>query len=277
MEIKFVNVSYFSNPNTKSENKLLSDINIEIPNNKISAISGTHEKKVIGKLICALERPNIGKIKVGKYVIEKEGYIKRINNLRFDIGYAFSSPKDFFFNKTVRKEIEYGMENYRYKLNKLNSRPIDSLKVVGLDESYLERNPLELSLSEQKKVMLAAILAYNPKIIILDEFEKGLSYQDKKNLIRLLKMLKNKYKRTIILISNDQNFLINLVDYYYIINKGSIVFQCTKEELFNKGIEKYIDIPDIVNFINLARNKGAKIDNYYELNELIKGVYRDVE
>ena len=39
----------------------------------------------------------------------------------------------------------------------------------------------------------------------------------------------------------------------------------------------YIDIPDIVNFINLARNKGAKIDNYYELNELIKGVYRDVE
>lgn len=90
-------------------------------------------------------------------------------------------------------------------------------------------------------------------------------------------MLKNKYKRTIIIISNDLNFMLDFVDYYYIFENADVVFNCTKEDLYNKGVEKFIELPELVNFVLKAQNKGSKIPNYYELNELIKGVYRDVK
>lgn len=277
MEIKFQNVTLYHNYHTPLEKKLLSNFSLDIPAKKISAFVGDSNKSIIGKMICALELPSIGKVVVGNQIIENRRYIKKINSLRFEIGYVFSNPNDFLFHKSVKEELEYGMKHYNYKLEKIEARPLDALKMVGLDETYYKRNPLELSLTEQKKVMLASILTYNPKVIIFDEFEKGLNNQDKENIIRLIKMLKNKYNRTIIVISNDINFLLNFVDYYYVIKEGSLVYSCTKEELYNKGIEKYFEIPNIINFIQLARERGSNIKNHYDFNELIKGVYRDVE
>lgn len=277
MEIKFTKVYLYKNYNSSIETKLLSNLDFFLPENKISAISGSPEKTMIGKLICALEKPSVGSVKIGKYVIERGIYIRNINGLRSNIGYLYSDPKDFLFNKTVQKEIEFGLKHYKYKLNVLKKRVLDALLLVGLDETYLQKSPQELSSTEQKKVMLASVLACNPKVIVFDEFEKSFNNIERRNLIRLIKMLKTKYKKTIIMISNDTNFLINFVDYYYFVKNGTIAYQCTKDELYNKGIDKYIDVPEIIKFINLAREKGAKLSNYYELNELIKGVYRDVK
>jgi len=277
MEINFKNVTLYRNYNSQMENKELNNLNLSIQKGKISALVGDKEKSTIGKMICALEIPSIGKIEVGKYKIESKRYIKDVNNLRFEVGYLFPDPNDYLFNKSVKKEIEFGMKHYNYKLDKINNRPIDALKLVGLDETYYERNPLEMSLSEQKKVMLASILAFNPKVIIFDEFEKGLNEKDKKNIIRLIKMLKNKYNRTIVMISNDMNFLLNFVDYYFLIKNGTTSYNFTKEDLFNKGVEVHIELPAIVSFIKLAREKGSNLTNYFDINELIKGVYRDVK
>lgn len=277
MEINYKNVTFYRHYNSSIEKKIINNLNLSIPVNKISAFVGGEEKSVAGKMICALEIPSIGMLKVGNYIIEKNRHIKNVNKLRFEIGYLYSDPEKFLFNSTVKKEIEYGMKHYNYKTSMIKERPIDALKLVGLDESYYKRNPMNLSLSEQKKVMLASVLAYNPKTIIFDEFEKGLNFRDRKNLIRLIKMLKNKYKRTIIIISNDLNFMLDFVDYYYIFENGDVVFNCTKEDLYNKGVEKFIELPELVNFVLKAQNKGSKIPNYYELNELIKGVYRDVK
>lgn len=277
MEINFSNVTHYKYYNTEIEQKVLANLNLQIPKNKISALVGSEEKSLIGKMICALEMPHVGNVKIGKYNLEHKKYIKKINELRFVVGYVFNSPEDYLIHDTVKQEVEYGMKHFKYKLNKLAEHQKDALKIVGLDESYNLRNPLELSLTEQKKVMLASILAYNPKVIVLDEFEKGLNYQERKNLIRTLKMLKDKYNRTIIVISNDLDFLINFVDFYFVIKNGNVSFNCTKEDFFNKGIEEHFQLPQIVDFIHKARKKGSKLINYYEINELIKGVYRDVK
>lgn len=277
MEIKFEKVTLYRNYRTPLEKRILNNFSLTIPEKKVTAILGDADKSIIGKLICALELPNIGKIKIGKHIIENRRYIKNINSLRFQIGYVFSNPNDFLFHKTVKEEIEYGMKHYNYRTDKIDVRPIDALKMVGLDEKYYKRNPLEMSLTEQKKVMLASIIAYNPDVIIFDEFEKGLNHQDRENIVRLIKLLKTKYNRTIIVISNDTNFLLNFVDYYYVIKKGEVVFSCTKEELYNKEIDKHFEIPNIISFVLKAREKGSNMVNQYEINELIKEVYRDVK
>lgn len=277
MEIKFNNVTHYKYYNTEIEQKILGNLNLIIPQNKISALIGSDEKSLIGKMICALDIPHVGSINIGKNTFEYKKHIKNINEIRFEVGYAFSNPEDYLIQETVKQEIEYGMKHFKYKLNKLTEHQIDALKIVGLDETYNDCNPLELSLTEQKKVMLASTLAYNPKILVLDEFEKGLNHQERKNLIRIIKMLRDKYKRTVIIISNDLDFLINFVDYYFVIKNGTVSFNCTKEDFYNKGIEEHFELPQIVKFIKLAQEKGSKLTNYYEINELIKGVYRDVK
>ncbi len=277
MEIKFNNVTVYNNYNSPIQEKILSNIDFEIKEKSITAFYGDYNKNMIGKLMCAIETPSIGSVKIGKFTIKRNEYIKNINSLRFEIGYAFSDPRDYLFNETVKQEIEYGMKHYKYRLNKIKERPIDALKLVGLDETYYFRNPLNMSLSEQKKVMIASIIAYNPKVIIFDEIEKGLNNYDRNNIIRLIKLLKTKHQRTIILISNDVDFLLKCVDYIYVINDGKVVYSCEQKDLYISDIDRYIKLPKIIDFVQKARKRGSKLEDYYEINELIKGVYRDVK
>lgn len=277
MEVVFKNVTVYRNYKSLIQKKLLSNIDMVIPKNKITAIYGDYNKNIIGPLICALETPSVGSIIVGKHVIKRNKYINNINDLRFEVGYAPSDPRKYLFKKTVKAEVEYGMKHYKYRLNRIQERPLDALKLVGLDSSYEKRNPQNLSLSEQKKVMIASIIAYNPKIIIFDEIEKGLNNIDRNNIIRLIKTLKDKYQRTIILISNDIEFIFKCFDHIYVIKESKLVFTCEISDLYNQNIDRHIQLPQIVDFVKKARNKGAKIEDFYEFNELIKGVYRDVK
>ena len=62
--------------------------------------------------------------------------------------------------------------------------------MVGLDESFLNRDPLTLSYGEKRLIAIASILAFNPSVVMLDEPTIGLDVSSKKNLIRLIKMKK---------------------------------------------------------------------------------------
>ena len=67
-------------------------------------------------------------------------------------------------------EFQYYLLLKRHHIKNAEKKMTDSLKMVGLDSSYLYKSPYEISLSEQKKVSLALVLSFNPKIIVLDDY-----------------------------------------------------------------------------------------------------------
>ncbi len=280
MEIIFDNVSFKINKNTELEKTILKDINFKIKKSGIYAFLGNSNsgKTCIGELIDALIKPATGSVTINEFV-NKGSRIKNINKLRFMVGYAFKNPYDMFFNKTVKEEIEFGMQYFNYKLEKIKLRAIDALKMVGLNESYFNKNPLELCLTEARKVSLASILVYNPKIIILDEPTIGLNYKEKKELTRLLTMLRDKYHKIIIILSRDSNFLYPLIDYVYLMDKSRIITEGDKSVFYQTSLFENLglEIPKIIEFINIAKkDKKAKLENYKDIKDLIKGVYRNV-
>lgn len=269
MEIKIEKLS-FKYPS--KEKKILDNINLTIKDASITGIIG---KSGSGKT--TLVDIISGLIKQDDGIITYNG---ETEILKQDIGYVFQDPKKQFFCNNVKDEISLGAKINNYRLNLLEKRVIDVLKIVNLKENILDKNPLTLSDSEAKRVMLASILIYNPKLIILDEPTMNFDLKGKLEFIKLIRTLKNRYKKTIIIISHDIDLLHKIIDDTIVINDGKIVLQGDKYEVFKdtKRLKKYgLLPPNVIAFSDKVLNKkGIKIGYRDEINDLIKDIFRNV-
>ena len=280
MEITFNNVTYKENVRTPLEKTYLKNFSYTFKSGKVYSIIGDSEsgKEKIGLLINAVNKPLIGTIKIGKYLNDGK-YIKNINGLRMNVGYLKENPNEFLFNKIVKSELEFGLKYFKYKLNKKNIRISEALKLVGLNEEYLKRKIDSLNISEKKKVSLASILIFNPGVIILEEPSIFLNYRDNEKLIKLIKLLKDKYNKPIILISKDTNLSYKVSDEIILLNKGSIVYAGNKSILEDEKVLNNInvDVPEIVKFINISNKFDANLTYTSNILDLIKEVYRNAK
>lgn len=282
MEIVFENVNYSYLAGTPLQVDALKDISTTIKSNEINAIIGPSGsgKSTMIEMINGLILPTKGIVHVGKHRLRNNIRIVNSNRLRFDIGVVFQNPEEQFFCKTVKKEIEFGMKYFEYKTNQIEKRTKDALKMVGLDESFLNRDPFKLSGGEKRRVAIASVLAFNPEVIIFDEPTNGLDTTSKDMLIKLIKLLKTKYKKTIIVVSHDVDTLYKFVDNVIILSNGRILSEGNKYEVF-KNIdyltENGVKVPQIVEFIDKVKNKTGKyLGDIDDINDLIKEIYQNV-
>lgn len=275
MEIIFNRLSYIENKKSSSEKKYLEDVNMVI--NQGSIIGFLNEDlSIIGKLIMAIKRPTSGEIKIDDVIIKRTSHINNVIELRKKIGFVYNTGDDFI-GKTVKEEIKLTMSNYGYKTSNVTKHIVDSLKIVGLGEEYLDRNLDTLSFTEKKKVSLACVMSYNPSVLILEDFEKGLIFREREYFRKLFLKLKNKFNKTIILIGTDISFMFELVDKLYVINKGKLVLSGGKEIYYDNRLYKYVEMPKIVEFTKYAQDCGHNILEYTDIKELIKELYRNVK
>lgn len=279
MEIKYEKVWFSYNEKTT----VLRSINTTLKNGKINGIIGKSGsgKTTMVELINSILVPTKGKVIVDDYIINKKLRIKNINSLRKNIGLIFQYPEEQFFNSTVKKEIEFGLLNFKGKINDIDKRVKDALLLVGLDESYLDLNPQNLSSGEKRKVAIASILVFNPKVIIFDEPTIGLDNKSKENLIKIFRLMKNRYNKTIIVITHDVDMLHKIADNIIVLDKGEIVLEGNKYEVFSNIDalnELDIKMPKIMEFSYKALiNKGIKMGYRDDINDLMKDIYRYVK
>ena len=236
-----------------------------------------------GKITGVLAASGNGKTLLSYIIgnIEKE-YTGTLTNTYIgrEIGYIFQNPEETFIFDTVREELAFGLEKYNYKLNELEKRINDSLKMVGLPESYLDNNPHTLSSGEKFLLSIAITLVLNPKLIIIDEISTYLDSISENYLIKLLKKIKNNYKKTIIVFTDDIDFIIRLADNYIILKKGKITSSASVKELiknYDKVKSAHIEIPKIIEFINtVKKKKNISLELTYDIKELMKDIYRNV-
>ena len=154
--------------------------------------------------------------------------------------------------------------------NYINSKKaLQSLQMVLLDASYLDKKSSELSLNEIKKINLAKALCENKSHLVLDYFDKELNYKEKIYFKNLFKRLVNDYHKTIILHTNDLSFIWDISQEIYVIDDDIKVFN--KNDL---SILNYVEKPEIIKFIDLLKAKNIDIDYYKEPQDLLKAIYR---
>ena len=272
MEIKFDKVNFTYKKINYCEHEVLKNINIKLKAGKINAIVGKSGsgKTTLLELITGILKPTTGKVLID----EKE--IDNLNNA-FDIGYV-SQDNNQFLQKTVKEELEMLLKLYNYKLKEKKKRVNDSLIMVGLNEKYLNLNINNLSSGEKKKLALASALILNPSILIIDEPVIGLDRKTKEELKKIFRILKTRYNKTIIFVSNNLDFVLEVTDYVYVLYDKEIVLEGKKIDVLSKTdiLKKYGIIgPNITSFENLVlTKKQIKIGYRYEINDLIKDIYR---
>ena len=280
MEIDFVNVTYKENVRTPLEKTYLKNFSYKFSEGKVYSIIGTSlsGKDKLPLLINAVNKPYTGIIKIGDFVNDGR-YIKNINRLRMNVGYIKENPNDFLFNKRVIDELNFGIKYFKYKLNKQSIRIKEALTLVGLTEDYLNKEVSSLSLNEKKRLSIASSLIFNPSIIILEEPTMFLTYKDKEKLVKLIHLLKTKYKKTIIIITKDTNLPYEVSDEVVLIKDGSIVKYGTKEILTQDKLINSIgsSVPEIVKFINISNTMNANLTYTNNILDLIKEVYRNAK
>ena len=148
--------------------------------------------------------------------------------------------------------------------------------MVGLN-NYSNCYFSDLSSSVLKKIRIALALFMNSKIIILDYIEKGLCNKDIEYLKKLLRKISKTYHKNIIICSDDLNSYLDIVDKVIVVNKGKIVIDLDKNNLYDDNIYKYLKMPNIIHMIKYLNDNNHYFDNYIEMKELLKAIYRDVE
>ena len=282
MSIKFENVFFTYQENTPFCTHALNNINLEINDNEFVGLIGHtgSGKSTLVQHINALLRPSKGVIKVGEYeIIAKAKKIKNLKNLKKYAGLVFQFPEYQLFEDTIEKDIIFGPKNFGIDEQQAKEAARKVIKAVGLDESYLQKSPFDLSGGQKRRVAIAGILVMDPDVLVLDEPTAGLDPQGAKEMMDLFKTLNNQ-RKTVVIVTHDMNHVLNYCDFAVVMNKGEIVKKGTVDEIFKDAsyLENLsIDLPVITHFIYELNQQGFHIDpSIKEIEQLVQAIKEEL-
>ena len=286
MQISFKNVSYTYNYKTPYAREVLKDINLNIEEGSYTVIVGKtgSGKSTLIEHINGLLLPTYGEVLVNNVLItnpknkrEKRELAKTLKILRKDVAVLFQFSEQQLFETSVLKDIIFAPLNYGISEERAISKAKELIKLVGLDESYLDKSPFELSGGEMRKVALCGVLALEPKVLILDEPTVALDYKSREEIMTMVKKLKDELNMTIVLISHNMNYVLEYADKILVLKNGKINFEGTVEELFADETllkENSLEQPELLKFYNNLQENNIKLDvfprKYEDLIDALK-------
>lgn len=286
MQISLKNVSYTYNYKTPYAREVLKDINLNVEEGSYTVIIGKtgSGKSTLIEHINGLLLPTHGEVLVNNVLItnpkskkEKRELAKKLKVLRQDVAVLFQFSEQQLFETSVLKDIIFAPLNYGISEERAISKAKELIKLVGLDESYLDKSPFELSGGEMRKVALCGVLALEPKVLILDEPTVALDYKSREEIMTMVKKLKDELNMTIVLISHNMNYVLEYADKVFVLKNGKINFEGTVEELFadEKLLkENSLEQPELLKFYNKLQENNIKLDvfprKYEDLIDALK-------
>lgn len=232
--IQFENVCK-SYKNTNDE--VVKNVSFEIEKGKLVVLIGPSGcgKTTCLKMINRLEKISSGKIYINGKSNEEYDPIA----LRRSMGYVIQQI-GLFPHMTIRDNIEIIQKLSGVENEKIVSRTSELMKMISLDEEYLDRYPTQLSGGQLQRVGVARAFAMDPEIILMDEPFSALDPLTRTQLQDELIFIQNRIKKTIVFVTHDMNEAIKLADKICIMKNGSIVQYDTPENIMKYPKDDYV-------------------------------------
>lgn len=219
-------------------NPIIEDMDLKIEDGEFVALLGHNGsgKTTLSRLFMALCHPRSGKVLVdGEDIIKLEPA-----DLADRIGYVFQNPDLQILEDTVLEEVCYGGKAKKLPKEVILKQAEIALKAMGLWE-LRNAYPRLLSFGEKRRLGVAAALALNPKMLILDEITNGQDALEQENMMQYLKAINEEKGITILLISHDMDSVLRYAKRTVVLKQGQLVFDGSPKELFagHKPVEAW--------------------------------------
>lgn len=283
MSIRFEKLSYTYSSGTPFAYAALKDVDLEIEEGKVTAIIGKtgSGKTTLVQHLNALLLPTAGKLEILGRTISAQQKPEHLKSLRKDVGLVFQFPEYQLFEETILKDIAFGPKNFGASEEEAVRRAREVIRVVGLDETMLERSPLDLSGGQKRRVAIAGILAMDPQVLVLDEPTAGLDPQGAQSMMQLFMNLNKQMKKTVLIVTHDMEHVLNYCDNVVVVDNGQILQTTLVHEFFRKtDLLKQLNIlpPAIIRTREMLNQRGFHLsEEIMDIPSLAKEILREVK
>lgn len=194
----------------------LQDVNLEIRSGTLTVLCGVtgSGKSTLLRLLAGLAEPSAGSI-----------VYSGASDAAASTAIVFQQPETQLFSGSVHKEIEYGLEQHGVPKAERAQRVRSALSRVGLPyEVYAGRSPFLLSGGEKRRLCIAAALALQPELLILDEPTAGLDPAAAQSLLQLIQQLRDG-GITLIIGTHELDSLLPLADQAVVMHRGYVCYK----------------------------------------------------
>lgn len=230
----------------------IKDVSFKIGEGEFIALLGENGsgKSTLCKLIAGLLMPDSGKI---------NGNLGT-NGLRPFVGLMLANPEDQLVSPVVEEEVAFGLQNLGVPYPNLIKRVQQNLELLEL-YPFRRRLTNLLSGGEQEKVLIAALLALEPRCLVLDEATSFLDSTQQQLVQNTIQRLHKRGGFSVIWSTPQVEDALQ-AEHILVLHQGAIVFQGPPDQLISQAqqVKKWGLIwPDLYRLMDKLKSSGFAI------------------
>jgi cobalt import ATP-binding protein cbiO 2 len=257
------------------ETVALDDVSFEIASGECIGIIGHtgSGKSTLLQHMNGLLKPHSGEIIVSDMNIG-DGSVKKVD-ISKNVGLVFQYPEYQLFEETVAKDVAFGPRNLGVPEDEIPGIVRESIELLGLDyDAVAEKSPFELSGGQKRRVAIAGVLAMKPKVLILDEPTAGLDPASKRDMLEVIKRLRQERNLIVVFVSHNMKDIAELSDRIIVMNGGKLVMNGSPKEVFARASELKsmgLSVPPVTEILyEVSEKLGLEFEPIFEEREAAK-------
>lgn len=257
------NLSHVYSKGTTSQVDAIRDVCLQIEKGELVGIIGHtgSGKSTLIQHFNGLLKGSSGVVMLdGKDIWEDK---KNIRNVRFKVGICFQYPEYQLFEETVYKDIAFGPKNMKLSEEEIDKRIKEVISFVGLDESYLNKSPFDLSGGEKRRVAIAGVMAMEPEVLILDEPCAGLDPKGRETVLSFIKDYQKNTGSTVLVVSHSMEDISKIATKVLVMNESKLAYYDTVDGVFAQSEELRrmgLNIPQLTQLFLKLKEKGYDVN-----------------
>lgn len=229
--VAFENLAAGYKDYNKNNKIIIENMNVKFYENERIAVVGNNGagKSTMLKIISRLVKPVSGDVRInGESIVNKSP--EEVCN---KVSYIQQNPEEMFIDDTIEKDVAYFLKSRRVEnYEEIVEEILEKLNLMEIKD----KDARLLSGGQQRRVSLAIGMGMTPEVIILDEPTASLDINSRRELLKLLEILK-KYIKTSIIATHDMQLVADWATRVIVMNQGRIIFDGNTKELFkNKEV-----------------------------------------
>ncbi len=221
--IQVNNINIFFNKRGNRNLHVLKDLSMTINRGECVGLVGASGcgKSTLARLLCRLHQPQSGQLRLHKrdiFSFQEWDYFQQVQMVFQDPLASFPARM-----KVAAFLLEPFRNFQRPEFKQGRQFATTLLTQVGLDESYLDRFPNQLSGGQLQRIVFARAIGLNPALLICDEATSALDVTIQAQIVTLLCDLQQQHSFGCLFITHDLALAENLCDTIHVMADGTIV------------------------------------------------------